>query len=129
MCARLDGRPRPAGELSDAVDLLLLDLRNGLSPWIGADAYAALVRRSIQHVADAHPAAAELPWHDETPRSGDAVLRHGAGAVAGACVAVIRAIIDQLAAVIGPRMAIQLVERSLPQKPGVRAQPKGDDDA
>jgi hypothetical protein len=129
VCARLDGRPHAQADLGAAMDRLLLDLRNGLSPWIGGDAYAALVRRSVQNVAESHPAAPELPWHDEVPQASDALARHGREAVTGACVATVRAMIDQLAVVVGSHMAIQLVEQSLPRKPSARAHPEEADDA
>ncbi len=129
VCARLNGHPVPSGDLGSAVDRLLLDLRSGLSPWIGSDAYTALVRRSVQNVAEAHPVAPELPWHEEVRITRDAVARHGTTAVTGACVAMVRAMIDQLAIVVGSYMAIQLVEQSLPHKPSTRAHPEEADDA
>lgn len=129
VCARLNGRPHAQADLGAAMDRLLLDLRNGLSPWIGGDAYAALVRRSVQNVVEEHPATSELPWHDDAPQTSDALARHGATAVTEACVATVRAMIDQLAIVVGSHMAVQLVEQSLPPKASARAHPEEADDA
>ncbi len=127
VCARVNGRgPGHADDdAAAAVDGVISDLRGGLSPWIGADAYSALLRRSIQGASGRHPVLEELDWETHPPAGTvAAVARHGVEAVTDACVAVVGGMIDHLARVVGPHMAIQLVEQSIPRRHRAAAGPE-----
>jgi hypothetical protein len=97
--------------IAEAAATLGLQLRTGLSPWIGAEGYAALHARALQQVRTHHPALGELSLSADDRNAAELAVRaHGAAAVSGGIVAFVATLIELLGKIIGVEMALRLVE-------------------
>lgn len=98
-------------EVAAAADRLCLQLENGLCRWIGVEGYRSLHDRAIREVVNHHPALARLSFaaRDEAANLA-AAKAHGAEEVAEGMVAFVGAVIELLGRIIGPDMALRLVE-------------------
>ena len=99
-------------EIGPAAARIYLQLRVGLSRWIGAEGFRALSARAISLAQVEHP---KLPilLHDGDEQTITAAVRlHGAAQVTGALEAQLAAVIDLLGRIIGEEMAMQLVQQT-----------------
>lgn len=109
--SRVAGNASTPEAIAEAVATLGLQLRTGLSPWIGAEGYAALHARALTQVRTDHPALAEFTLDADDGKATELAVRaHGAAAVAGGIVAFVAALIELLGKIIGVEMALRLVE-------------------
>lgn len=100
-----------AEAIAAAADRMCLQLENGLSRWIGVEGYRSLQDRAVHEVVDQYPALRKLSFaaRDEAANLA-AVKAHGAEEVADGMVAFVAAVIELLGRIIGPDMALRLVE-------------------
>lgn len=105
---------------SAVVDAVLVRVEGGLRRWIGAEGYAALLSRAVDHVSPAHPVLAGIAdLGARTVESGVAVpdddeaQRH-------AILALLCSMMQHLGGIIGDNMAVRLFEQSTtPSQRGV----------
>ena len=104
-----DGTPQ---EIGPAAARIHLQLRVGLSRWIGAEGFRALSARAISLAQAEHPKL-NILLHDGDEQAITAAVRlHGAAQVTGALEAQLAAVIDLLGRIIGEEMAMQLVQQT-----------------
>ncbi len=99
-------------DVSITIDKLLTGLEAGLRRWIGAEGYAALLRRAIDHTMPTHPALCRIPdltaeWSAVRP-----VVEASSQAMREAVIALLESIVHILGGIIGEDMAVRLVELS-----------------
>ena len=88
------------------------ELRAGLSRWVGAMGYRALIDRALLLARAEHPALGSLSCHGEAePVTTAAVRAHSAAEVATGMVALVAALVELLGRIIGQEMAVRLVEQ------------------
>jgi hypothetical protein len=104
--------PRPA-DVAWAAGRICAGLRIGLTRWIGAVGYRVLLDRTLSEVLPAHPVLARLPCSPGGPSSARAAVgKDGPGVVTDGVVALMVVMIDLLGRIMGPEMALRLVEQS-----------------
>lgn len=109
--SRVAGTASTPEAIAEAASTLGEQLRSGLSPWIGAEGYAALLERALHDVRSEHPALKEISLSaTDAKATALAVREHGAYAVAEGIVAVVATVIELLGRIIGVEMALRLVE-------------------
>jgi hypothetical protein len=107
--SRLAGNGGDMAHVLAAADAVLTELDAGLRRWIGAEGYAALLKRAIVLTLPQHPALHHIPdLAIESASNNGAVYR--ANDVALAMIALISTMMDLLGRIIGPEMAARLVE-------------------
>jgi hypothetical protein len=88
-------------------------LRLGLTRWVGAMGYRALIDRALLLARAEHPALGSLSCHGEDePVTTTAVRSYSAAEVATGMVALVAALVELLGRIIGEEMAVRLVEQS-----------------
>jgi hypothetical protein len=88
------------------------ELRAGLSRWVGAMGYRALVDRALVLARAEHPALGSLSCHGgDEPVTTAGVRAHSADEVATGMVALVAALVELLGRIIGQEMAVRLVEQ------------------
>jgi len=110
---------RAVGDSSSPEDVALAatrmctQLRAGLSRWVGAMGYRALIDRALLLARAEHPALGSLSCHggDEAVTTA-AVRAHSADEVATGMVAVVAALVELLGRILGEEMAVRLVEQT-----------------
>lgn len=96
-----------------AVDRVCTQLRVGLGRWVGAEGYRALLSRALERARAEHPALKNLScMGGDKPEIAAAVEAHGADAVAAGVVALVVAMIELLARVVGEETAAELVNQA-----------------
>ena len=101
------------GDVAAAAGHTLAQLEAGLSRWIGAEGYRALMRRALDEERPAHSALAELHCDGaDGPAIEAAVRALGVPRVRDGLVALLGSLIELLGRVIGEEMATQLVEQA-----------------
>ena len=108
--ARALGKAAPE-EVRAIVERVHIQLREGLSRWIGAEGFRALFARATSLAQAEHPDLA-IQWLDGTGAITDAVSRHDAEQMTASLVAQLAAVIDLLGRIIGQEMAMQLVKQA-----------------
>jgi hypothetical protein len=109
---RAVGDAPDAGDLGATTTEVWNSVRAGLERWVGVAGYCALLERALGIAREHHPwlGSIAVPSMDEaTLRT--AVQTLGSGEVAAGMVALLTALIDLLARIIGDEMAIRLVEQ------------------
>jgi hypothetical protein len=100
-------------DIAAAATRMCTDLRAGLSRWVGAMGYRALIDRALLLARAEHPALGSLSCHGgDEPASSAAVRVHSAAEVATGMVALVAALVELLGCIIGEEMAVQLVEQT-----------------
>jgi len=96
-----------------AAERVCAQLRDGLSRWVGAGGFRALLGRALRMVQPEHPALGSLSCLGETeaPRPGGA-RAHDAGEIGAGMTALVTTLIELLGRIIGDEMAVSLVERA-----------------
>ncbi len=89
------------------------DLRAGLSRWVGAEGYRALLDRALRLSTPEHPVLGSFSCHDGDALAAAAAARaHGAAELAAGIVALVATLTELLGRIIGEEMALQLVEQA-----------------
>lgn len=91
-------------------DRVLTALDAGLRRWIGAEGYAALLKRATSLTDDEHPAlhcVADLPIDDTSDTNGRV---YQGVEIAAAMTSLITTLLSLLGRIIGEEMAVRLVE-------------------
>ena len=97
------------------------ELRAGLSRWVGAMGYHALIDRALLLARAEHPALGDFSClGGDEPGTIAAVRAHGAGGVTAGVVELVTALMELLGRIIGEEMAVRLVEQiGMPSRRGV----------
>lgn len=91
-------------------DRVLTELEGGLRRWVGAEGYAALLRRATAMTLPTHPALARIEdLGINPPPASDAPVRDDD--VRAAVVALLAALMQLMGRIIGLEMAMRLVEK------------------
>jgi hypothetical protein len=99
-------------EVAVAATRMCTELRAGLSRWVGAMGYHALIDRALLLARAEHPALSSLSCHGgDEPVTTTAVRAHSADEVATGMVALVAALVELLGRIIGEEMAVRLVEQ------------------
>ena len=107
------GSAASAEEVGAATQRVCDELRAGLSRWVGAEGYRALLDRALVLSVTAHPVLGSISCHDGDALAASAAARtHGAAELATAVVALVTTLTELLGRIIGEEMAVQLVERT-----------------
>jgi hypothetical protein len=104
------------------------ELRVGLSRWVGAMGYRALINRALLVAAPGHPALRSLSGHEgDEVADITGVRAFSAADVAAAMVALLAALVELLGRIVGEEMAVRLVEQTVQQgkQTGLRLEPTG----
>ena len=107
-------------EVGAATQRVCDELRAGLSRWVGAEGYRALLDRALRMSSQEHPVLGSFSCHDGDALAAAAAARaHGAVRLASAMVDLVATLTELLGRIIGEEMAMQLVEQT--GAPGPRA--------
>jgi len=100
-------------DVAVAATRMCTELRAGLTRWVGAMAYRALIDRALLLARAEHPALGSLSCHGgDEPVTTAAVRAHSAAEVATAMVALVAALVELLGRILGEEMAVRLVEQT-----------------
>lgn len=114
---RLDAATSP-DRLAAGLHRLTAGLRGGLSRWIGAEGYGALLERALELAGGQHEGKGGLHFLTEGEKAMAAAVRfNGVADVIRGFVAVVAALIHLLSEVVGEEMAIRLVEQAWASSP------------
>ena len=98
-------------DVAAAATRMCTELRAGLSRWVGAMGYRALIDRALLLARAEHQALGSLSCHgQDEPVTATAVRAHSAAEVATGMVALVAALVELLGRIIGEEMAVRLVE-------------------
>ena len=99
-------------DVAAAATRMCTELRAGLSRWVGAMGYRALIDRALLLARAEHPALSSLSCHGgDEPVTTAGVRAHSAAEVATGMVALVAALVELLGRIIGEEMAVRLVEQ------------------
>lgn len=99
-------------DVAVAATRMCTELRAGLSRWVGAMGYRALIDRALLLARAEHPALSSLSCHGgDEPVTPAGVRAHSAAEVATGMVALVAALVELLGRIIGEEMAVRLVEQ------------------
>lgn len=100
-------------EIGAATQRVCDELRAGLSRWVGAEGYQALLDRALRLSVLEHPVLGGLSCHDGGARAAaEAAREHGAAELATGVVALVATVTELLGRIIGEEMAVQLVAQA-----------------
>jgi hypothetical protein len=104
-----------AQSIVNAAERICVRVTTGLSRWFGPYGSHALITRALATARVTHPVLAEVTMSEEPCLTGlsNAARAHGAPAASEAIVAVVSALGDLLARLIGDDLAIGLLEQSI----------------
>lgn len=98
-------------DVAVAVDRTVVQLRAGLSRWIGLPGYLTLMDRALRATITDHPALRNLSFDGGDEKATMlAVSQYGAAEVEAATVELVATVIELLGRLIGDEMALRLVE-------------------
>jgi hypothetical protein len=110
---RAVGDSKTPEDVAVAATHMCAGLRVGLSRWVGAMGYRALIDRALLLARAEHPALGSLSCHGEDGAGDTAAVRaHSAAEVATGMVALVAALVELLGRIVGEEMAVRLVEQS-----------------
>ena len=110
-----------------AADRVCTQLRVGLSRWVGADGYRALLGRALALARPEFPPLAGLSCEGgDGAEATSAVRTHGPADVTASVVGLVATLVDLLSRIVGEEMAARLVEQSgaprLAESPGAETE-------
>lgn len=124
--SRLAGGDGDLAHVLSAADDVLTELDAGLRRWIGAEGYAALLKRAVALTLPSHPALHVVPDLAIESASNNGVTYRAAD-VALAMIALLSNMMELLGRIIGPEMASRLVEHiGGPSPRGIVSKPTTD---
>jgi hypothetical protein len=102
------------------VDAVLVSVEVGLRRWIGAEGFAALLSRAVDHVLPAHPALAGIADLGARTLPVDGVVPDDDEARRHAILALLCTMMQHLGGIIGDNMAVRLFEQTIsPSQRGI----------
>jgi hypothetical protein len=121
MWAHAVGGSTAPAEVADAADLLCVELRDRLGRWIGAGGYRALLERALEGTKLENPVLDGIAFLGGDVSALEAAVRRlGPEAMSAGLVALLAELVELLGRIIGPEMAVQLVDQdSIPSPRGV----------
>lgn len=97
---------------------LCVQLRVGLSRWVGFEGYRALLDRALEQVRSEHPVLSHLSCDGSDEEEIAAAVRaQGAAEVAAGIMALVATLIDLLGRIIGEEIAVGLVKQAVAASP------------
>ncbi|HMH55744.1 MAG TPA: hypothetical protein VK535_05730 [Gemmatimonadales bacterium] len=118
---------RAAGDSSAPEDVavaatrMCTELRAGLTRWVGAMAYRALIDQALLLARATHPALGSLSCHGgDEPVITAAVRAHTAAEVTAGVMVLVATLIDLLSRIVGEEMAVELVSQAVARPPWQR---------
>jgi len=118
---RVVGDSNTPEDVAVAATRMCTELRVGLTRWVGAMGYRALIDRALLLARAEHPALGSLSCHGEAePVTTAAVRAHSAAEVATGMVALVATLIDLLSRIVGEEMAVELVNQAVARPPWQR---------
>ena len=118
---------RAAGDSSAPEDVavaatrMCTELRAGLTRWVGAMAYRALIDRALLLARAEHPALGSLSCHGgDEPVITAAVRAHTAAEVTAGVMVLVATLIELLSGIVGEEMAVELVNQAVARLPWQR---------
>lgn len=100
-------------EVGAAAQRVCDELRDGLSRWVGAEGYRALLDRALVLSVTEHPVLNSISCHDGDVLAAVAAARtHGAAQLATGIVTLVSTLTELLGRIVGEEIAMQLVERA-----------------
>jgi hypothetical protein len=122
LARRLLAGDAPAEDTPDAVaaatERVCRAVSTNLSRWFGIDGTNALFARALVRAQADYPALANVRYSHQSAvcleRLAESVRIHGADATADGVAAILIALIELLGRLIGPDIAIRIVEQSVP---------------
>lgn len=107
------GGATSAEEVGAATQRVCDELRAGLSRWVGAEGYRALLDRALVLSITEHPVLSNISCHDGDALAAAVAARaHGTTQLAAGVVALVATLTELLGRIIGEEMAVQLVDRT-----------------
>ena len=107
-------------DVAVAATHMCTELRAGLSRWVGAMGYRALIDRALLLARAEHPALGSLSCHGgDEPVTTAAVRAHSAAEVATGVVALVATLIELLG-IVGEEMAVEIVNQAVARLPWQR---------
>ena len=108
-------------DVAVAATRMCTELRVGLTRWVGAMGYRALIDQALLLARAEHPELGTLSCHGgDEPVTTAAVRAHSAAEVATGMVALVATLIDLLSRIVGEEMAVELVNQAVARPPGQR---------
>ena len=108
-------------DVAVAATRMCTELRVGLTRWVGATGYRALIDRALLLARAEHPALGSLSCHGgDEPVTTAAVQAHSAAEVATGMVALVATLIELLSGIVGEEMAVELVNQAVARLPWQR---------
>jgi hypothetical protein len=109
-------------DVAVAATRMCTELRAGLTRWVGAMGYRALIDQALLLARAEHPALGSLSCHGEDqPATTAAVRAHSAAEVRDGMVALVATLVDLLGRIVGEEMAVALVNQAVTRAPVARA--------
>jgi hypothetical protein len=122
--ARAVGDTSTPEEVAAAAERTCTQLQAGLTRWVGAMGYRALIDRALLLARAEHPVLGSLSCHGEDePVTTGAVRAHSAAEVTAGIVALVATLIDLLSRIVGEEMAVELVNQAVARLPWRGASP------
>jgi hypothetical protein len=113
-------------DVAVAATRMCTELRVGLSRWVGAMGYHALIDRALLLARAEHPALSSLQCHGgDEPVPTNAVRAHSPAEVATGMVALVAALVELLGRIIGEEMAVRLVDQIGMKREAETPSPRG----
>ena len=110
---RRGGSATSPEEAGAAAQRVCDELREGLSRWVGAEGYRALLDRALVLSVTEHPVLNSISCHDGDVLAAVAAARtHGAAELAIGVVTLVSTLTELLGRIVGEEVAMQLVERA-----------------
>ena len=106
-----DARGAAGDDVAARAAHLCTQLDAGLSRWVGAVGYRAILGRALSLTRPAHPALTNLSCRtDDTESLESAIRDHGAQPVAAGMIALLESLIELLGRIIGEDLATHLID-------------------
>jgi hypothetical protein len=122
--ARAAGDTSTPEEVAATAERTCTQLQAGLTRWVGAMGYRALIDRALLLARAEHRALGSLSCHGgDQLLTAAAVRAHSADEVVTGMVALVATLIELLSAIVGEEMAVQLVNQAVARAPVARASP------
>ena len=108
-------------DVAGAATRMCTELRVGLTRWVGAMGYRALIDQALLLARAEHPALGSLSCHGgDEPVISAALRAHGAAEMTAGIVVLVATLIDLLSRIVGEEMAVELVNQAVARPPWQR---------
>jgi hypothetical protein len=105
-------------DVAVGVTRMCTELRVGLTRWVGAMGYRALIDQALLLARAEHPALGSLSCHGgDEPVTTAAVRVHSAAEMTAGMVVLVATLIGLLSRIVGEEMAVELVNQAVAASP------------